>query len=57
MAQTRYKILRNIPEVFEVVAETYEEAIEMIADGNAGDSVPLMDQYELVSEEAADVQD
>lgn len=48
---TKYKILRNIPEVFEAVANSYEAACDMIGEGQVEDSVALDDRYELVEEQ------
>lgn len=47
----RFKILRSIREVFEVDASSFDEACQMIGDGELDDSVPLDDDYELVEEE------
>lgn len=47
----KFKILRNIPEVFEVVADSYEQACDMIGEGQVEESVPLSDTYELVEQE------
>jgi hypothetical protein len=46
----KYRILRQIPEVFVVEAETYEAAIEQIADGMITESESMSDTYELLDE-------
>ena len=43
-----FRILRNIPEVFEVEADSYEQAIEKIHDGYVEESESSSDTYELV---------
>ncbi len=45
---TTFRILRNIPEVFEVEAETYSEALMKIVNGEVEESESLSDNYELV---------
>lgn len=45
-----FRILRQIPEVFTVEAETYEQAVEKIADGEVQESESMSDTYELLEE-------
>lgn len=45
-----YIIVRYIRERFEVKAPSYDDACELIASGDAGDSFDLGDTYELVEE-------
>ena len=43
-----YRICRNIPEVFEVKADSYDDAVAKISNGEVDDSESLLDTYELV---------
>lgn len=45
---TIFRILRNIPEVFEVEADSYEQVVGKIHDGYIEESESLLDIYELV---------
>lgn len=45
---TTFRILRNIPEVFEVEAETYSEALMKIINGEIQESESLSDTHELI---------
>lgn len=43
-----FRILRNIPEIFEVEAESYESAVVKLHDGEVEESESLSDTYELI---------
>lgn len=49
LLKKRYRVLRNIPEVFEVEATSYDEAVEKIVDGQIEESESLNDRYELLA--------
>jgi hypothetical protein len=48
MAFRIFRILRNIPEVFEVESDTYDNAVAKIANGEVQESESESDTYELV---------
>lgn len=43
-----YRIQRSINEVFEVEADSYQEAVNKISDGEIDESESLNDTYELI---------